>query len=415
MMVKLKTFVAIHCMLFFMFLACSQKAGSDPNSLPQTKETAQVIGEQPKPGAERVGEYLPILKGKKIAAVVNHTSMIGRTHLVDSLLKSGVKIVKIFAPEHGFRGTASDGEQIKDGKDQKTGLPIISLYGKNKKPSPAHLEGIELVVFDIQDVGTRFYTFISTLSYVMEACAEQSIPVLVLDRPNPNGHYVDGPVLKKEFASFVGLHEVPVVSGMTIGEYARMVNGEGWLLNGIKSQLEVIPCQNYDHKTRYDVPIKPSPNLPNMRAILLYPSLCFFEGTVVSIGRGTDKQFQVIGAPKATTGDFKFIPRSMEGAADPPQKGKECRGWDFSGISVDSLFGQGRIDLQYLIEFYQNYPDKKGFFLETAHFDALAGSKELKQQIIAGKTEDEIRVGWETGIKSFKEIRKKYLLYYDFE
>ncbi len=414
-MVKLKTFVVIHCLLFFMFLACSQKAGSDPNSLPQTKEAPQVIGERPKPGAERVGEYLPILKGKKIAAVVNHTSMIGGTHLVDSLIKSGVNLVKIFAPEHGFRGTASDGEQIKDGKDQKTGLPIISLYGKNKKPSPAHLEGVELVVFDIQDVGARFYTFISTLSYVMEACAEQSIPVLVLDRPNPNGHFVDGPVLKNEFASFVGLHEVPVVYGMTIGEYARMVNGEGWLSNGIKSQLEVIPCQNYDHNTRYEVLVKPSPNLPNLRAILLYPSLCFFEGTVVSIGRGTDKQFQVIGAPKATNGEFKFTPKPMEGAVDPPQKGKECRGFDLSGLSVDSLFAQRRIDLQYLMEFYRNYPDKDGFFLKTAHFDALAGSNELKQQIIAGKTEKEIRAGWETGIKQFKEIRKKYLLYYDFE
>ncbi|MBK8567972.1 MAG: DUF1343 domain-containing protein [Saprospiraceae bacterium] len=414
-MVKLKTFVAIQCLLFLLLLACSQKTGSDTSSLPQTKEEPQVIGVLPKPGAERLGEYLPILKGKKIAAVVNHTSTVGGTHLVDTFLKSGVNLVKIFAPEHGFRGTASDGEQIKDGKDQKTGLPIISLYGKEKKPSPSNLRGIDLLVFDIQDVGVRFYTFISTLSYVLEACAEQSIPVLVLDRPNPNGHYVDGQVLKKEFASFVGLHEVPVVYGMTIGEYARMVNGEGWLSNSIKCQLEVIPCQNYDHKTKYEVPIKPSPNLPNMRAILLYPSLCFFEGTVVSVGRGTDKQFQVIGAPNASVGDFKFMPQPMEGALNPPQKGKECRGHDLCSLSVDSLFKIKRINLAYLLDFYSSYPDKKHFFLETAHFDALAGSKELKQQIIAGKPEPEIRAGWEAGVKRFKEVRKKYLLYYDFE
>jgi uncharacterized protein YbbC (DUF1343 family) len=362
-----------------------------------------------------VGEYLPLLKGKRIAVVVNHTSMVGQRHLVDTLLRSGISLVKIFAPEHGFRGAASDGEKVKDGKDTATGLPIVSLYGNDKKPSPAMLSGVDLVLFDIQDVGARFYTYISTLSYVMEACAEQGIPLIVLDRPNPHGHYVDGPILKKEFASFVGLHEVPVVYGMTIGEYARMVNGEGWLANGIKCQMEVIPCAGYDHRSQYDLPVKPSPNLPNQTAILLYPSLCFFEGTVVSVGRGTDKQFQVMGAPGATVGDFTFTPQPREGAKSPPQQGKQCRGFDLSGLPVDSLRQRNMLNISYLLDFYKNYPKKAEFFLKTAHFDALAGSGELKKQIVEGKTEAEIRAGWQAGLRKFKEVRKRYLMYYDFE
>ncbi len=277
------------------------------------------------------------------------------------------------------------------------------------------LAGVDLVLFDIQDVGARFYTYISTLTYVMEACAENGIPMLVLDRPNPNGHFVDGPVLQKAFASFVGLHEVPVVYGMTIGEYARMVNGEGWLANSVKCQLEVVPCTGYDHRTHYELPIKPSPNLPNMTAVLLYPSLCFFEGTVVSVGRGTEKQFQVIGAPGATVGDFSFTPEPKPGATNPPQQGKKCRGYDLSGLSGDSLRQQKGIDLSFLLKFYREFPDKANFFLKTSHFDALAGSGELKQQIIEGKTEAEIRESWQAGLRIFKEIRKKYLLYVDFE
>ncbi len=397
-----------------MIFACGQKTGESVNGLPETKVEPQVSG-QPVSAAERVGEYLSLLKGKRITAVVNHTSMVGQTHLVDTLLRSGVDIVKIFAPEHGFRGSASDGEKVKDGKDPATGLPILSLYGDQKKPTPAMLAGVDLVLFDIQDVGARFYTYISTLAYVMEACAENNVPLIVLDRPNPNGHYVDGPILKKEFASFVGLHEVPVVYGMTIGEYARMVNGEGWLANGIKCQLEVIPCAGYDHRTHYDLPMKPSPNLPNMTAILLYPSLCFFEGTVVSVGRGTDKQFQVMGAPGATVGNFTFTPQPKEGAKNPPQQGKLCRGYDLSGLSVDKLRQQKQLDLGYLIDFYWNYPDKANFFLKTAHFDALAGGPELKQQIVEGRTEAEIRGGWQEGLRRFKAVRKQYLLYYDFE
>lgn len=413
-MVKLKTFVAFAVIVVSMFLSCGQKNGEGLNGLPKTTVEVQVSG-VPVPAAERVGEYLPILKGKRVAAVVNHTSMVGERHLVDTLLKSGVTLVKIFAPEHGFRGEASDGEKVKDGKDAATGLPILSLYGSKKKPGPEALEGVDVVLFDIQDVGARFYTYISTMAYVMEACAEENVPVLVLDRPNPNGHYVDGPVLKKSHASFVGLHEVPVVYGMSIGEYARMVNGEGWLANGIKCDLTVIPCAGYDHRTAYELPVKPSPNLPNMAAIYLYPSLCFFEGTVVSVGRGTDKQFQVIGAPGATVGDFTFTPKPMEGSKYPPQQGKRCRGYDLSGLPLDSLRQQKKLNLGYLLDFYKNYPDKSNFFLKTAHFDALAGGSKLKQQIKEGKTEAEIRAGWQADLRQFMAVRKKYLLYYDFE
>ncbi len=414
MMAKLKIFVVIPVLVLSLIFACGQKTSESAAGLPEPKVEPQVVG-HPVPAAERVGEYLPLLQGKRIAAVVNHTSVVGKTHLVDTLLKTGVQLVKIFAPEHGFRGSASDGEKVKDGKDSATGLPILSLYGSQKKPSPEMLAGVDLVLFDIQDVGARFYTYISTLAYVMEACAEQNIPLIVLDRPNPNGHFVDGPVLKKEFASFVGLHEVPAVYGMTIGEYARMVNGEGWLANQVKCQLEVIPCMGYDHRTHYDLPIKPSPNLPNMTAILLYPSLCFFEGTVVSVGRGTDKQFQVIGAPGTTVGDYNFTPKPMEGATNPPQKGKACIGYDLSGLSVDSLRQLKKIDLSFLLKFYKDYPDKANFFLKTAHFDALAGSGELKQQIVEGKSESEIRASWQDGLNRFKLLRKQYLLYLDFE
>jgi uncharacterized protein YbbC (DUF1343 family) len=413
-MVKLKTIVAIPVVVFSMFLACGQKNGKGTPDLPETTVEPQVSG-VPVPAAERIGEYLPLLKGKMVAAVVNHTSMVGTTHLVDTLLSSGVNLMKIFAPEHGLRGSASDGERVKDGKDPSTGIPIVSLYGDKKKPGSAELADIDYVLFDIQDVGARFYTFISTLAYVMEACAENNVPVIVLDRPNPNGHYVDGPVLKQSHASFVGLHEVPVVYGMTVGEYARMVNGEGWLANGIKCDLTVVPCAGYDHRTFYELPVKPSPNLPNMRSIYLYPSLCFFEGTVVSVGRGTDKQFQVIGAPGATVGDFTFTPQPMEGSKYPPQQGKLCRGFDLTELSIDSLRQRKGLNLAYLIDFYKSYPDKTNFFLKTAHFDALAGGAELKQQIIDGKSEAEIVNSWQDGLRKFRLIRKKYLLYYDFE
>lgn len=397
--------------LFFFFLACSQKSSEE---LPISKLEPQIIG-QILPGADRVGEYLPKLQGKRVAAVVNHTSRVGKVHLIDTLIAAGINVIKIFSPEHGFRGTAADGEKIANGKDATTGLPIVSLYGNQKKPTTAMLTNIDLVLFDIQDVGARFYTYISTLSYVMEACAEQNIPLMLLDRPNPNGHFVDGPVLKSEFASFVGMHQVPVVYGMTIGEYARMVNAEGWLSNGVKCQLEVITCLGYEHRNFYDLPVKPSPNLPNMTAIYLYPSLCFFEGTVVSVGRGTNKQFQIIGAPMATVGDFSFTPQPMEGATSPPHNGIRCKGYDLSNIPLDTLRQLKGIDLSFLLKFYENYPDKENFFLKTSHFDALAGNDVLKQQIKAGKTEAEIRKSWQADLQVFKETRKHYLLYPDFE
>ncbi|MBI5914355.1 MAG: DUF1343 domain-containing protein [Bacteroidetes bacterium] len=415
MIVKLKTFVAMVATTLAVIFACGQKNGTPPTvGRPAVEKPAQVSG-QPVPAAHRMAEYLPILQGKKVAAVVNHTSMVGSTHLVDTLLKSGVKVVEIFAPEHGFRGTASDGEQVKDGKDAATGIPIASLYGEKKKPGSAELQGVDLVLFDIQDVGARFYTYISTMTYVMEACAENNIPLLLLDRPNPNGHYVDGPVLKKTHTSFTGLHEVPVVYGMTIGEYARMVNGEGWLTGGLKCQLEVVPCAGYDHRTAYQLPVKPSPNLPNMRAIYLYPSLCFFEGTVVSVGRGTGQQFQIYGVPGAVVGDFTFTPQPMEGAKTPPQQGKLCRGFNLTSLKAEDLRQRNSLNLSYLLDFYQKYPDKENFFLKTKHFDNLAGGTALKEQIIAGKTEAEIRQSWQDDLNKFKAMRKHYLLYYDFE
>ncbi|WP_179376605.1 exo-beta-N-acetylmuramidase NamZ family protein [Winogradskyella wichelsiae] len=371
-------------------------------------------------GANKTQDYLPLLKGKRIAIVANQTSVIfknsnsksnaiNQTHLVDSLLNLKVDVKKVFAPEHGFRGVADAGEVVKDGIDTKTGLPIISLYGKNKKPSAVQLKGLDLVVFDIQDVGARFYTYISSLHYVMEACAEQNIPVLILDRPNPNGHYIDGPILEKEHTSFVGMHPIPVVHGMTIGEYAKMINGERWLKNGIKCELSVISVQNYNHQLPYNLPIKPSPNLPNEAAINLYPSLCFFEGTNISVGRGTDKQFQVVGSPifAKQALPFQFTPKANEGAKYPKHENKVCFGYDLSKEAhLDAL------NLKWLIEFYNK--DKKSgskgpFF--TDFFTLLAGTKKLQQQIESGLSESEIRATWKDGLVAFSVTRNKYLLY----
>ncbi len=365
-------------------------------------------------GAARVGEYLPLIQGKTIALVVNHTSTIDGVHLVDILKGAGINIKMIFAPEHGFRGTASDGEKIEDGKDSSTGVPVISLYGSKKAPSAEDLSGVDWVLFDIQDVGTRFYTYLSTMAYAMQACAQNKVKFMVLDRPNPNGHYVDGPILEPEFKSFVGLHPVPVVYGMTIGEYAQMVNGEGWLDGSVKCDLKVIRCENYDHNTPYELPIKPSPNLPNMRAIYLYPSLCFFEGTMVSIGRGTDKQFQVLGAPGYPKGDFTFTPQPMEGSMQPPLQGQLCRGYDLTNLDPTTIRSEKRINLSYLLDFYANFPNKESFFLKTNYIDKLAGTNKLREQVIAGKREEEIRADWQEGLNNFMKIRKKYLLYRDF-
>ena len=364
------------------------------------------------PGAENTAEYYSLLQGKNVAMVVNQTSRIGEKHLVDSLLGLNIDVKKIFAPEHGFRGEADAGEVIKDGKDIRSGLPVISLYGKNKKPRSEDLEGIDVIVFDIQDVGARFYTYISTLHYVMEACAENSIPLVVLDRPNPNGHYVDGPVLEKEFTSFVGMHPVPVVYGMTIGEYSQMINGEGWLKGGVQADLSVIKVRNYTHDTYYELPVKPSPNLPNIQSILLYPSLCFFEGTEVSVGRGTHNQFQVVGHPNFSMGSYVFSPESMAGAKYPKHEGKQCYGQNLTGLTKGDLYERKSLDLSYLLAFYKNLSDQdKSFFLKTNFFEKLAGSKKLREQIKAGLSETEIRKSWEKDIQNFRSIRAKYLLY----
>lgn len=359
-------------------------------------------------GAEQFDSYSYLLKNKNIGIVANQTSFLEseKQHLVDFLISKKIAVKKVFAPEHGFRGTADAGEHIKDGVDSKTGVPLISLYGSNKKPSQEQLKGIDVVVFDIQDVGARFYTYISTLHYVMEACAEAGIPVVVMDRPNPNGHYVDGPILEKEHQSFVGMHPIPIVHGMTIGEYAKMINGEGWLSNNLKATLTVIEMKGYNHQMTYSLPVKPSPNLPNDKSINLYPSLCFFEGTFINAGRGTDMQFQVFGAPSLPSSQysFKYTPRSNEGAKNPKFKDQLCYGKDLRKES-----NLDRINLEWLIDAYNANGKKKDFF--NSFFVKLAGTKKLQEQIEQGLTAEEIRSTWKDGLSKFKEIRERYLLY----
>ncbi|MFT6335065.1 MAG: hypothetical protein ACI86M_002114 [Saprospiraceae bacterium] len=363
-------------------------------------------------GAQNVAEYHPLLEGKTVGMVVNQTSVIDGEHLVDSLLKLGVNIKMIFAPEHGFRGEADAGEQIKDSKDAQTGIPVVSLYGKKKKPVKDDLAGIDVIVFDIQDVGARFYTYISSLHYVMEACAENGIPIIVLDRPNPNGHYVDGPILEKKYKSFVGMHPVPVVYGMTIGEYAQMINGEGWLDNGAKAELTIIKNREYTRDTYFNLPIKPSPNLPNIQSIFLYPSLCFFEGTMMSVGRGTNTQFQVMGHPNYEGGDYTFTPITGPGAKYPKHENKVCRGRDLTKLPKGVLHELGRLDLSYLIESYNNLKHQDiPFFNDNNFFEKLAGTLDLRTQIKAGKTEEVIRATWQDGLVEFEKVRGQYLLY----
>jgi len=361
--------------------------------------------------AERPGAYLPLLYGKKVAVTANQTSMVNSTHLVDFLIENDVAVKKVFSPEHGFRGTASAGEKVKDGVDTPTGLPIISLYGSNKKPTADQIRDIDVVVFDIQDVGARFYTYISTLSYIMEACAEEGKKVVVLDRPNPHGYYVAGPVLKPGFESFVGMHPIPVVHGLTVGEYAKIVNGEGWLKDGVQCDLEVVRVHGWDHQTEYKLPVKPSPNLPNQQAIILYPSLCFFEGTNVSVGRGTDKPFQQIGAPWFEEGNQVFIPQSTAAAKYPKFEGEECRGYDLSQFANHYLQGKGELYLFWLAESYQSAKDKSKFFSRPEFFDLLAGTDQLRKGIIAGKSVEEMRLEWQDDLDDFKRLRQKYLLY----
>ncbi|MCR4738116.1 MAG: DUF1343 domain-containing protein [Bacteroidales bacterium] len=366
-------------------------------------------------GAERMEEYLPLLEGKRVAVCGNQTSVVGNVHLVDTLLAREVNVVKLFCPEHGFRGKAEAGAHIASGTDPKTGLPIISLYGKNKKPLPEQIKDVDVILFDLQDVGCRFYTYISTLHYVMEAAAENGVRVIVLDRPNPNGYFVDGPVLEPGFKSFVGMHPVPVVYGMTIGEYARMINGEVWLANGFQCDLTVIALGNYTHSTRYNLPVPPSPNLPNAESIYLYPSLCLFEGTNISVGRGTDLPFQIFGAPGLQTGTFQFTPMPISGVSEnPPHKGKECRGYYLKEFATENLDSSNCFNLEFLLTAYQYYGDKEHFFTSPGFFDKLAGTDQLRKQIVAGKTAEQIRASWQESLKEFKEIRAKYLLYSDF-
>lgn len=368
-------------------------------------------------------KYIGKLKGKKIAVVCNHSSLIGSTHLVDSLISKGIKIVKIFAPEHGFRGDADAGAHVKSGIDIKTGIPIQSLYGDNKKPKKEDLKDVQTVLFDIQDVGCRFYTYISTLQYMMEACADFQIPILILDRPNPNGGFVDGPVLDMKYKSFVGMQPVPIVYGMTEGEYAQMLVGEKWLSTKSKLNLSVITCKNYDHSSKVELKTPPSPNLKTDFAIELYPSLCLFEGTDISVGRGTETPFEVFGSPNLdkTIYTYKFTPTARKGAMSPPFLNQVCYGTNLNNGSIENAIIQmtlaigNSIQLDFILEAYKNWTgDKSNFFLKNLFFDKLAGNNTLRQQIIDGKSKDEIRKSWEPAISNFKKIRSKYLLYKDF-
>lgn len=378
-----------------------------------------------KTGADQTEKYLPLLKNKRVGIFANQTSRIGSTHLVDTLLKSGIQIKKIFGPEHGFRGKADAGEQVANGVDPKTGIPVISLYGKHKKPTAEDLADLDILIFDIQDVGVRFYTFISSLQYFMEASFENLIPLILLDRPNPNGFYIDGPVLEKEFKSFVGMQPIPVVYGMTIGEYAWMLVGENWMnvntsmssvIINQKKMLNIIPCENYTHDMRYRLPVAPSPNLREMQSIYCYPSTCFFEGTVLSEGRGTETPFQVFGHPSLPKSLFSFTPKPTEGAKQSKCYFQTCYGWNLHGTESEVLERiNKRISVDYLLEAYRLFPGKDSFFLSNNFFNQLAGNDQLMKQIKQQKSEVEIRKSWQPALERFKAIRKKYLLYPDFK
>jgi uncharacterized protein YbbC (DUF1343 family) len=416
--------------LAFNTINCAAQKEAGQNAQQQIKVLA---------GADRIHVYLPLLKGKKVGIFANQTSMVGNTHLVDTLLKLGIDIKVIFGPEHGFRGNADAGEKVGNNIDSKTGIPVVSLYGSKRRPSAEDVKNADILIFDIQDVGVRFYTFISSLEEFMEGAMELGKPLMILDRPNPNGHYMDGPVLDKKYKSFIGMQSVPVVYGMTIAEYAFMIAGEKWLSEKANAKyayyltaqnspdtpfhFQVIKCANYTHKTKYVLPVKPSPNLPNIQSIYLYPSICFFEGTVLSEGRGTSKQFQVFGHPSLPNTLYSFTPNPNEGAKSSKLFGQLCYGWDLSGTPEEVLAkADNRIQLKWLLEAYRLFPEKNNFFLqpksgnmEESFFTKLAGNNQLWQQVKAGKSETEIRNSWEPALKTFKEIRKKYLLYEDFE
>ena len=422
--------------LFILSCNDQNKTKSEIDTLPAGMQGVQsaII-----PAAERINVYLPLIKGKRVGIFANQTSIVGKTHLVDTLRKLGVDIKAIFGPEHGFRGTADAGEKVSNYIDEKTGIPVISLYGSKRRPSAEDLKDVDVLIFDIQDVGVRFYTFISSLEEFMEAAFENNKPLMLLDRPNPNGHYVDGPVLDKKYKSFVGMQSVPIVYGMTIGEYAMMIAGEKWLSEKANAKYEyysraenskdtafhfqIIKCGNYTHNSKYELPVKPSPNLPTIQSIYLYPSTCFFEGTVLSEGRGTNKQFQVFGHPSLPKNLFSFTANPNEGAKSSKLYGQLCYGWDLSGTPEEVLKKvDNKIQLKWLIEAYKLFPKKDSFFIypksgkmEESFFNKLVGNNDLWQQVVAGKSEEEIKKSWEPKLSEFKAIRKKYLLYDDFE
>lgn len=383
--------------LSLLFLRCTERRNTESAGEADSKASLAV-------GAGQFDKYLPLLSDKRVALVVNHTSMVGKTHLADTLKALGVNLTKIFAPEHGFRGTADPGEHVEDGVDRKLGLPVVSLYGDNRKPKGEQLTDTDILIFDIQDVGTRFYTYISTLHYVMEACAENNKKLLVLDRPNPNG-FTDGPMLDTAYRSFVGMHPIPIVHGLTVGELAQMINGEGWIDGKLKCELEVIPVLNWERNEFYSCPVRPSPNLPNDQSIRLYPSLCFFEGTVISVGRGTQTPFQVIGHPLLKDMPYQFTPVSIEGMMKNPSfENETCYGIDLRNTPVER-----RLNIQYVIDMYNAYPDKKNFF--NNYFNTLAGNETLRKQIEEGVSEATIREGWQPGLDHYLQFRKQYLIY----
>lgn len=399
----------IRTLLLFSFLQFAFLQGKSQEMLFKVSYDTSIIT-----GAERVDFYLNKLKGKRVAILANQTSSIKNTHLVDSLLSLGINVKKVFSPEHGFRGNESAGEHVKSSMDVKTGLPLVSLYGTNRKPTAVQLADIDIVIFDIQDVGARFYTYISTMHYIMEACAENKKKVLILDRPNPNGFYVDGPVLEEKHKSFVGMHPIPVVHGLTVGELAKMINGEGWLKGKVKCELEVIECINYSHKDYYKLPIAPSPNLPNMSSVYLYPSICFFEGTSVSVGRGTDFPFQIIGSPYVLETSYSFIPSPNIGSKNPKYKDVKCNGYNLSLFGLLYIRNTKKMYLQWLLGMNEKTKGKD-FITRTSFFDKLSGTSTLRSQIKEGKSEEEIHNSWEDGLKEYKLMRSNYLLYEDFE
>lgn len=392
----------VHLILFFSCTAGNSHA-------PRAQELVEQPNAKVITGAERLDEYLPLLKNKRVAIASNATSIVGEKHLIDTLFSLDVNIVKAFAPEHGFRGNHGAGEKVSNERDEKTGISIVSLYGKNKKPSAESLANVDVVIFDMQDVGARFYTYISTMHYLMEACAEYKKQLILLDRPNPNGHIIDGPVLDTNFRSFVGMHPIPVLHGLTIGELALMINGEKWLEGEEQCDIYVVKCMNYTHNTPYHLPKAPSPNLPNANSIALYPSLCFFEGTAVSVGRGTDFPFQCYGFPEYTGGNFSFTPKDIKGkVTDPPYESTLCRGQKLELTKRLEI-----LELKWLLDAYSKFPEKSKFFNSPSFFDKLAGTDRLRRDILSNKTEEEIRSSWKNELDSYRKKRVKYLLYPD--